>query len=106
MYCCAAASQRNAPSVVAASVATVSLTEEVRRPPRTGTIHCGRFGDATSRPAPSRSWNFTGTVLPALNTLVGPPAALIGWRKPLKSYSWTWYLPDLVVVLPALSFAV
>src|SRR6516165_6114141 len=49
------------------------------------------------------SWNFTGTVLPSLNTEL--PSALIGCRMPDHEY-WTCTGKDPVVVLPAGSLAV
>src|SRR5919107_5057145 len=92
------------------SIPAVSLTEAVVRLPLTGTIHAGVDLAWIGLPLASRSWNLTGRVLPVLTTLNAAPGwmlgSLIGCRKPLNLYRLTWYLPDKVLVLPALSVAV
>src|SRR5918911_446577 len=70
MYSWSVALQRKVLALSVGSVYTLSSIGAVVRPPLAGASHTGALVACRILPAASLSWNFAGTVLPALKMLV------------------------------------
>ena len=86
MYCWLVLSHRYTVPLVPVSVYVDSSTAALIDKPFGGVIQIGVDVDCTGRPLEFLSWNFTGTVLPALKTLWLSPVwyavSLMGCKKP------------------------